>query len=292
MTRIFLLILFIHIIASCACNDVNKQKVTAVAELTLVPEVKAVPEVAEVPAQIVDTFSYYEANDILFDSIIVEKTDLKIDNGVTLNLIYEFIYPKSRATKEIANIRDSIAKEFFLLSTPISTFKDAQRIYEKRIIDEVSSDCANTSTYYNVLVSRVAYNKDIMVFSTHLRWYRGGAHGLEGQIHYCYDLSTGTQITLDDLFYEKDHPEIERILTEHYAKRTMEDLYISSNFIIQPLILELVYCPYQIDYYAAGTIHIEFPLNKFEHLLKPGAESYFKSEHKIKIEPYNKIYNY
>jgi hypothetical protein len=116
--------------------------------------------------------------------------------------------------------------------------------------------------------------------------YTGGAHGNHGAAHVTFDLATGKEVTLDDLFKPGIKNELTRLaeaaLREQYGLKPgdslsgegplFEDKFeLNDNWFVTSTGLGFSYDPYEIGPYAAGFIEPLIPFAKLKDLLKEGS---------------------
>jgi hypothetical protein len=116
--------------------------------------------------------------------------------------------------------------------------------------------------------------------------YTGGAHGNHGAAHVTFDLATGKEVRLDDLFKPGVKDQLTRLaeatLREEYGLKPddslsgegplFEDKFeLNDNWFVTPVGLGFSYDPYEIGPYAAGFIEPMIPFAKLKDLLKDGS---------------------
>lgn len=107
--------------------------------------------------------------------------------------------------------------------------------------------------------------------------YTGGAHGIDSEKGYTFDLSTGKRIYESDLFKREYKPALTQLLTEQLPKVVSKDIYDmlfiktiepNQNFYIDQEGITYIYGRYEIGPYVSGIIRVSVPWDKLERILK------------------------
>lgn len=107
--------------------------------------------------------------------------------------------------------------------------------------------------------------------------YTGGAHGMDSEKGFTFNLSDGKRITEADLFKREYKPELSRVLTEHLKqavdKETYDMLFIKTlepngNFYLDPEGITYIYGRYEIGPYVSGIVRVTIPWEELKGLLR------------------------
>ena len=115
-------------------------------------------------------------------------------------------------------------------------------------------------------------------------YYEGGAHGINQLITFNFDIATGKQITLADLFAPGYETELKNTLLKALKSKTglnsmnelkeagylySMDIFPSENFILNDETITFVYNPYEIAPYAVGSIELIITYSEVSKILNP-----------------------
>jgi hypothetical protein len=198
----------------------------------------------------------------------------------TFELVYHFKYLSWSENEEAsAKIRTSMIADFFGAEYVAA---DAMESSEK--FDGATADMYATQTsgdykwsgsikidsHHNLLNDRV------LVYSIDRSEYMGGAHGMETVSYANYDLETGDQLTLDDLFTPEGKAALtkqihDQILADHNAVDwpalsenncyvSPEEIAPTENFELSTDHITFHYNPYDIACYAQGSTKVKLLL--------------------------------
>ena len=235
------------------------------------------------------SLSAQDRYELQFDTLTVKKGYI-FQNNHTLYMAYQFIYPTNDTTP-IAKIKSQIIRDFFSdeEETDLIPLDIAQKQYEKGIIDDVmSNEPIEKATYSLGQISEEQYsavrivNNKVLVFMVQNYWHRGWLpHGGAMSFLTNYDLSTGSNITLDNLFNAEYKIQllalVNKSLREQYniPNDFAEVDWLPENFMILPKGLKFYFNEYEIAPYSYGRIDATIKYSEFKHLLKSQATSYF-----------------
>ncbi|MCL2858719.1 MAG: RsiV family protein [Streptococcaceae bacterium] len=224
--------------------------------------------------------------EIRLDTITVKKYGLTFKTGVVHNIEYEFIYPMAK-NSIMQRIQDDMVQKFFE-TTSIIPIEKAQLNYLHSIYKAITDGdvfpqseefwCSADEPTYNIRWSAVrVINNKIIELIIQEKGYWGGVHGWTDENYYCYDIATGEQITLNDLF-NKSNQEI----MFHHLRDTKDDygrnMYpeeLTNNFLLLPKGILFLYNEYDAGCYADGIVCYTVKYSEIKHLLKPSALQYF-----------------
>ena len=123
----------------------------------------------------------------------------------------------------------------------------------------------------------------VVVYMVTLDYYEGGAHGIYQMLPFNFDVHTGSQLHLSDVFvpgYESRLTDILlNALQELTSTKSLEelhdqgylysmDMFPSENFTLDKDHITFIYNPYEIAPYAAGIIELEVDYDDLKDILK------------------------
>lgn len=191
-------------------------------------------------------------------------------------------------------IQSSIKIPVFVGSTKEEVLKQINDILEKDALDfkEELSNMAKTdfeeskkSTFefrkYELLVDYEVHtaNEELISVSTLNYQYTGGAHGLSVKIPYNFDLATGKEIALSDLFKEgKNYGKILNEEIQKQIKANPDNFYEDEiehfsgiiedqTFNIKDGKLFIYFGQYEIAPYSSGIIEFEIPTSVLKDVI-------------------------
>ena len=123
-------------------------------------------------------------------------------------------------------------------------------------------------TYTGSQASDKVFSINYMVYS-----YTGGAHSNRVYRTWTYDVASGRELGLRDIFPGKDsvEPALAQLAIEALAGKvndlTEEMMDIDmERMVLTPEGMQIVYSPYEIASYAEGEFYVDIPLKKLEPL--------------------------
>jgi hypothetical protein len=152
---------------------------------------------------------------------------------------------------------------------------------------EDRSDEAKRAWYeYHYYVTSKAYGgrKGVVVYEATIDYYEGGAHGINQLITFNFDIATGKQITLADIFAPGYESQLKNTLLKALKSKTglnsmdelkdagylySMDIFPSENFILNDETITFVYNPYEIAPYAVGSIELIITYSEVSKILNP-----------------------
>jgi hypothetical protein len=151
--------------------------------------------------------------------------------------------------------------------------------------DDVADGGWSYSLDWNEVVMPVYNDNKIMVLSSYIYTYTGGAHGNYGTGFYNYDLVHRKQLSLSDLVSTAGIKALPKLLEKNYklangipkeksltdAGLFVDTIPVNDNFIFTPGTLMFDYVPYEIASYADGEVKIYIPIEQIKEYLKPQA---------------------
>ena len=137
--------------------------------------------------------------------------------------------------------------------------------------------------HYNMTSEATAGREGVIVYTTVLDYYEGGAHGISQRLVMNFDTKTGQQIELKDVFvpgYEQslDDLLLKALITETGSKNEADlrekgylyamDMFAPVNFVLGKDGVTFVYNPYEIAPYAMGMTELTLTYDELEKILK------------------------
>lgn len=107
--------------------------------------------------------------------------------------------------------------------------------------------------------------------------YTGGAHGIDSEKGFTFDLSSGRRISESDLFIPEYKPALSKILSEELPEAVRKDVYDmlfiktiepNGNFILDAEGITYIYERYEIGPYVSGIVRVTVPWHKLDQILK------------------------
>ena len=107
--------------------------------------------------------------------------------------------------------------------------------------------------------------------------YTGGAHGIDSETGFTFDLTSGNRISEEDLFINGYKPILSELLTQKLPQTVEQDIYEilfittiepNENFYVTPEGITYVYERYEIAPYVCGIIEVTIPWNELNYILK------------------------
>ena len=201
---------------------------------------------------------------------ITEKIIKRTNQAIEVNL-------KIPVLKQVKNIaaQKKINK---LLQTEANKFlKPLELEAAKYLADTKKNPDLHFNKYSAYITYKVGFNKnDILSIPVRYYQYTGGANGLEVQVGYNFDLKTGKQLQLSDLF-EKGF-DYKKILSDEVLKQmnAHKEIYFEDSFknfkqidgkhpyYIANRNLVIFYGPFDIAPHAAGIPEFKIPFSKLK----------------------------
>ncbi|WP_321517291.1 DUF3298 domain-containing protein [uncultured Bacteroides sp.] len=247
-----------------------------------------------------------ESNQLTTDSILVKETSHLFNDTKkpACNLDINFTYITKASNKAIQDSMNNrllatcLGNEYIGKDpkTAVAQFKaayekgyknDVEQFYledqKKNAEEEVNSAWYN---YNKSIKSRVIFNKDgVLVYRVDTYDYTGGAHGNHASLFLNFDLLTGKQIHLKNLFkegyekvltgllvaqLEKDNKVTSEAELEEIGYFITEPLSPTENFLLNKDGFTFFYNVYEIAPYVMGTTTIKLPFSAVESLMKEG----------------------
>ncbi len=127
----------------------------------------------------------------------------------------------------------------------------------------------------NITESKLSYkDQNILCLSNYSYLYTGGAHGMNAQLNYVYDLRDGKVIALNDIFDESSYADLGTLIVSQitadkgYSRSSelydegffsIDEIYPTENFGVDTKGITWVYNPYEIAAYAVGQTSVFIP---------------------------------
>lgn len=156
---------------------------------------------------------------------------------------------------------DSLSGDFSSLSLNMEN----AGMYDDSQDGEVSEWYDTVTGYF--AGSKKHYSSYVIEYSS----YSGGAHPESGVIGLVFDLLSGAQVTLDDLFVPGFDETLGDLISRHAAESlpdgAAEALFSPSimptgNFVLTGKTITFIYNPYEIGPYSLGPVHIQVPVKE------------------------------
>lgn len=236
-------------------------------------------------------------SDIPFDSVCV-KRQVALTNDknsplceVNISLLYAN-KPGDKVAREINNtiIADVFNYEHLTMKQAVDSFTNKYiSDYKENLTDMYKADRSNRQviSWYQYKYTLKSYLKEarngVLCYAYDMDSYEGGAHSTTLSSMVNFDIKTGKQITLKDIFapgYEsplndlllnalqkkKGVKDIEGLHNMGYLLST--DIYAPENFILEDNGITFIYNPYEIAPYALGATDITISNSDLKKILK------------------------
>ena len=233
------------------------------------------------------------SSDIDTEKVVVKRYGLTYTARM-LDFVYEFVYPLGDSPA-ITKIREQILVDYFsaeptyatppqeLLTGDFSEQLTAiQEWYENDVIKGFAGEIAPMDEWgqvkshdFRTSTIRNNHNK-VLVYCIASSYSNGIAHPRYYNTCLNYDLRSGNQIALADLFDEANIKRLDAIVNEVLKSQDNYTVGTIENFIMLSKGIQFVYDEYIAGPYSAGTVRATIPLSKFRHLLKDSALTYFE----------------
>lgn len=233
----------------------------------------------------------------VMDSVVVDK-QLALSNDTSapacklhISLLYdhEADSSKARLINQVITTK-AFGMEKMTVTQAVDSFtRNYLREYKKNFspLYEADKKSNRTSASYNchyILTSNVMNGrKGVMIYTLYMDAYEGGAHGNRQQQTVNFDIRTGKQLTLKDVFvpgYEKGLNELllkaledktgAKNINELHNKNYLvsNDMYATENFVLNDGTVTFIYNAYEIAPYAIGTTELTLSDNDLSNLFK------------------------
>lgn len=232
------------------------------------------------PKKILKLSQDYSESVKLQELVLVDKIPLiDKESSPVYDIKMNQIYPKIENDK---NIENQFLKIFFG-ENECSSYKDCFDKANDKLIEEYTSLSDAFEEYPDVQAmswtchtrTRVFFNDyNYLVIEDDNYSYWGGIHGLTTWHLKSFDITTGKQVVLDDVF-DKQNQElllnmIKKKLINYYDEDwlfSIEDVFIPTNFGFDKHGITFIYNPYQIAAYVYGQIPVSFSYDEIYELL-------------------------
>ncbi len=200
-------------------------------------------------------------------------------NIVGISLFYRLLLPKVNKTLQKV-IMDTI------FGYPNLTIDEKiQKDIDQNIFDyyetmallgksEILDDTITASYSYETYMDKLFENNSFIIMILDNSSYTGGAHGIYYSISYVFDKKANKQISLNDIFYDKDTTNIKNLIIDKlkktgYYENVYTEVYISNDFYFDNKYFYFFYNPYDIAPYAAGPVEVKIPFEEIKKYFKP-----------------------
>lgn len=119
--------------------------------------------------------------------------------------------------------------------------------------------------------------KNLQSYRLYTYGYTGGAHGMDSEKGFTFNLSDGKRITEAQLFDREYKPELSRILTAHLKQAVNKEIYDmlfiktlepNENFYLDPEGITYIYGRYEIGPYVSGIVRVTVPWEELKDILR------------------------
>ena len=160
--------------------------------------------------------------------------------------------------------------------------KSGERLYNQDRADTTKK--AWYEYHYIIEATTQPGTANTLTYLATIDYYEGGAHGINQLITFNFDIATGKQITLADLFAPGYETELKNTLLKALKSKTglnsmndlkeagylySMDIFPSENFILNDETITFVYNPYEIAPYAVGSIELIITYSEVSKILNP-----------------------
>lgn len=233
---------------------------------------------------------------ILFEVATTDKTvNLATHEGSpTCNVHIELMYA-TEAYGHKAEIINNIIEKRLLnmqdlsMQQAVDSFANAYSAsYQSHLLPLYKQDVGNKDktawyNYHYIIKTLVEQGyKRATVYHVYLDYYEGGAHGINQHLTMNFELSTGRQLMLADIFvpgYERQLSTLlQNALCEHVDVGSLKelkdqgylysmDMFPSENFILGEESITFIYNPYEIAPYDKGSIELTLAYSELNDIL-------------------------
>lgn len=235
---------------------------------------------------------------ITFEKVKVnKKVALSSDsNAPSCNVAIEVDYANSDNGETAKAINDAIEKKLFSMNglsmqQAVDSFvsqytheykQDLTPLYVEDKGDELKRRWYEYE--YNIETdTKVGRDDAVVIYMITLDYYEGGAHGIQQLLVMNFDMRTGKQLTLLDIFVPGYETRLSEMLLEKLMdmtdSKTMEelkdkgflysmDMFPSENFMLEENHITFVYNAYEIAPYAMGMTTLELSYSELSEILK------------------------
>ena len=234
---------------------------------------------------------------VSFDTVTVEKmvAIAKDEGAPTCNVRLELACAKESAGEWAKAVNAAVVSHLFNMegltmqqaadSFATSYTRSYQRDFAP-LYREDQDDAEKHAWYeyhYNMTSEAVTGREGVIVYTTVVDYYEGGAHGINQRLVMNFDSKTGEQIELSDVFVPGFEQSLNNILlktliTETGSKDENDlrdkgylysmDMFAPVNFRLDKSSITFVYNPYEIAPYAMGMTELTLTYDELEKILK------------------------
>ncbi len=204
------------------------------------------------------TKSYKDASIKIAFPLMKDFPDSSVQNNINdfINSVYQFSFgDTTRKYSSIEEVMDAFIQSY---KDEVENNKDLPEDYHPQYFSDFNLEVLLNQNY-------------ILSFKSTETWFEGGAHPLTNFNYLSFNLHTGKEINLDDIFkpgYKKKFNEIgEEIFRKHFDLEKNKslndqgfwfdnDFKLNENFSFQKGGIEFLFNPYEVAAYAYGAIKI------------------------------------
>ena len=216
-----------------------------------------------------------------FETITVDKTVMlsNDENSPRCQVHLKLLQPTAENGDRTQIINEALMSRLLNksgerdLQTAAEKFaEDYTTSYKNTMLPLYNQDRADTTKkawyeyHYIIEATTQPGTANTLTYLATIDYYEGGAHGINQLITFNFDIATGKQITLADLFAPGYETELK--LKEAGYLYSM-DIFPSENFILNDETITFVYNPYEIAPYAVGSIELIITYSEVSKILNP-----------------------
>ena len=168
--------------------------------------------------------------------------------------------------------------------------EDYTNSYKNTMLPLYNQDRADTTKkawyeyHYVIEASTQQGTANTLTYLATIDYYEGGAHGINQLITFNFDIATGKQMTLADIFAPGYESQLKNTLLKALKSKTglnfmnelkdagylySMDIFPSENFILNDETITFVYNPYEIAPYEVGSIELIITYSEVSQILSP-----------------------
>ena len=234
-----------------------------------------------------------------FETITVDKTVMlsNDENSPRCQVHLKLLQPTAENGDRTQIINEALMSRLLNksgerdLQTAAEKFaEDYTTSYKNTMLPLYNQDRADTTKkawyeyHYIIEATTQPGTANTLTYLATIDYYEGGAHGINQLITFNFDIATGKQITLADLFAPGYETELKNTLLKALKSKTglnsmnelkeagylySMDIFPSENFILNDETITFVYNPYEIAPYAVGSIELIITYSEVSKILNP-----------------------
>jgi hypothetical protein len=241
-------------------------------------------------------------NDILFDTITVDKTYLLLGNkhNPDCNLQIKLVYPVKAANKKLLQlIQQQFIHSYFgeqydsftpekaverYVEEYLANYKSLEDDFKAEEEDEGENHDHSLFSHYETSSNEIVYNcNNLISYAISLERYTGGAHGAHSFLYRVIHLKTGAPVTEEDIFIDNYQDGLAQLLVDKIAAQngvkdakeletigffSVDEIFPNANFLIDGEGITYCFNEYEIAAYVVGATKVHLPYKEIRHLLR------------------------